>query len=107
MDKMIFSNKLNGVCSNCGTSLEKGGFLVVNEKQGVVEKCLCGLCKDTIESTDTKKIKLVVKKLNSFFFKTAYEVISSQNILLDSQMISEEDMRKFLLNPGINVQIKY
>jgi hypothetical protein len=107
MDKSVFSNKLNGNCSNCGVSLEKGGFLVIDEKKGVIEKCLCGLCKDVVESTNTKKITLVVKKLNSFFFKTTYEVISSKNILLDSQIISEEDMKKFLMNPEINIQIKY
>lgn len=105
--KYLYASSLPGNCHSCGAELSSGGFFIIEESGTVIQQ-LCPECKEVLELTaTTKKSKLTVKKLYGFFSQGYYQLLSTQNLAIFSRIITDEQLKKYIENPNVDVIVKY
>lgn len=106
MEKIIHVAGASGFCSQCKEPLVSGGYLVL-DGDGAVQAQLCQDCRAVEEITAQKKKQSVnVYKLGGLF-KTYYIVTSCKNVFISGQVLTEEEVKRMVENPNIEVTIKY
>lgn len=109
--KLIYSNKLQGSCSRCHAPVQGGGFLSL-DANGTVIGMLCKECRQAEEVENNKGVSITVKKLEGSFVQfilkqDLYQIISCKNLLFRDDIITGEDLNKYIANPNVTVTIKY
>lgn len=109
--KLIYSDKLHGSCSKCHAPVTGGGFLQLDEN-GQVKGMLCKECRQAEDVETNKNVAITVKKLEGSFVQfilkqELYQVLSCKNVILKGDVLTSEDLNKYIANPNVSVTIKY
>jgi hypothetical protein len=110
MSKLVFSDKLKGSCDKCH-GVVTGGYLSLDEN-GTVTGMICKECHQNTSVETSKTVAISVKKLQGSFMQFVlkqefYQVLASKNIILKSELLTEEELNRFIANPNVSVTIKH
>lgn len=107
--KLIYSDKITGSCSKCKSPFN-GGFLSL-DADGQVTGMLCKDCRQTEEVENNKAVAITVKKLRGSFLQFIlkqefYQVVSSKNLILKADILTSDEVSRYINNPNVTVNIK-
>lgn len=110
--KFIFSPRLQGSCSKCHAPLTGGGYLGL-EDNGQATGMFCKECRQNSVAAEVgKSVAITLKKIEGSFVQfilrqELYQVLACKNVVLPGDIITGDELAKFVSNPNISVTIKY
>lgn len=108
--KVVYSDKLTGSCGKCHAPVS-GGYLTLDEN-GNPTGIVCKECYQTKEVENSKTVAITVKKLQGSFVRfilqqELYQVLASKNVILKSDILTSEELGRYINNPNVSVTIKH
>lgn len=106
-------NSIQANCYRCGKPITSKAWVLFDKDS--ISNVLCDVCKNTKEEvenvTKQKKCKIVVKQISSLFTIFSrlkhYEILSTKNLMFESNIIDEKELINIMNNDNIDIQIKY